>query len=121
MKRRKSRVSGIHVDPQPHVYICEWCEVPVVISVKNPLCNGMHFDCMKERKESLDRRDKPKQQALARAESAKRRGVNPAPEPKPIQPEPEPKPLEPGTQREPWDPPDNTNELGEFLADVFEP
>lgn len=124
MPRRKSRVSGIRVESQPHVYVCEWCEIAFAISVENPLCNGMHFDCMKERKESLDRRDKPKQQELARDASAKLRGGTPAPKQKPPQrdpkPEPEPTPREePGSQREPWDPPDSTNELGDLLADVL--
>lgn len=44
--------------------------MPVFVSVDDPLCMGMHFECMDDRKTSRDRRDKPKAVLAAGEQSA---------------------------------------------------
>ena len=73
--------------------ICAWCGVPIYISVEDPDCDGLHYDCVWDRSHSRRRGDSKAQREAAQDRSAvlrkQERGLLAKPEPPP-EPEPEP-------------------------------
>lgn len=52
------------------IRICQWCGVPIFVSVGDPDCEGHHLGCMWDRKHSHDRKDTEAQRDQAQAKSA---------------------------------------------------